>query len=181
VGPPCWATGLACPAFDGLDPAKEARALLLEASESVLRGSPITVGVVDDVFSLVQLALDDRTPTDGRSSADGGAAPAFEAEKAFRSALAPGALGLVAKLAAALQPRRQGGSIGPGGVGAAGAGAEGQCGGSGGGKAEGGLRDAVVLTARYLSAMEQLVAGRNNTSALLTAHNGLAKLLKGRW
>lgn len=31
-----------------------------EVSESFLRGSPIAVGVVDDVFSLVQLALDDR-------------------------------------------------------------------------------------------------------------------------
>lgn len=29
--------------------------------------------------------------------------------------------------------------------------------------------------------MEELVASQNNTSALLIAHNGLAKLLKGRW
>lgn len=30
-------------------------------------------------------------------------------------------------------------------------------------------------------AMEKLAADQNNTSALLIAHNGLAKLLKGRW
>lgn len=60
VGPPCWANGLACPALDGLDPAREARVLVSEVSGLVLSGSPITVGVVDDVFSLVQLALDDR-------------------------------------------------------------------------------------------------------------------------
>lgn len=29
--------------------------------------------------------------------------------------------------------------------------------------------------------MEKLVASQNNTSALLIAHNGLARLLKGRW
>ena len=60
VGPPCWATGLACPSLDGLDPVREARTLVSEVLESVQRGSPIGVGVVDYVFSLVQLALDDR-------------------------------------------------------------------------------------------------------------------------
>lgn len=58
-GRPCWADGLRCPDLDGLDPVEEARKLQVNVSEAVGRGA-ITVGVVDDVFALVQLALDDR-------------------------------------------------------------------------------------------------------------------------
>ncbi|CAM9884361.1 unnamed protein product [Pylaiella littoralis] len=186
VGPPCWADGLACPSLDGLDAAvQQARELVSRSAASVAqaggRGGAVSTELVDQVFALVQLALDDRHPPPPATDEDDlvtNNSP--EADKAFRSALAPGALGLVPKLAAALQPRQ--GNIHGGGSGLGldnSPHREEQRGGPGGGR--GRPRGAVVLAAGHLTAMEELVSRQNNTPALLMAHNGLAKLLKNNW
>eukprot|EP00752_Nemacystus_decipiens_P009138 g8162.t1 len=191
VGAPIWEDGLACPfiAVDGLAPARQARELVSRFAASLAcAGGPrglVSPGLVDQVFALVQLALDDRSPPP--AAGDGANHNSRDAEKAFRSALAPGALGLLPKLTAALQPRQEGGvecnggnidtaAHGKGNVGEQSGGAQ-----SGGPQSGGELRDAVVLAATHFTAMEQLVARQNNTPALLMAHNGLAKLLKNNW
>lgn len=71
MGAPSWADGLACPflSADELDPAQQARDLVSRSAASLARAggarggvSPLVVGVVDvdQVFALVQLALDER-------------------------------------------------------------------------------------------------------------------------
>ncbi|CAB1100640.1 unnamed protein product [Ectocarpus sp. CCAP 1310/34] len=177
--------GLACPSLRGLDPAKLARDLVSRSAASVasagVKGGGISVATVDEVFALIQLGLDDRQPTPATVEA-GITNNSPEAETAFRSALAPGALGLVPKLAAALQHRDR--NL-----------AADSCDGGGGGaesaareqeqhpvsRSGRGQRDAVVLAAGHLTAMEQLVTRQNNTPALLMAHNALSKLLKNNW
>ncbi|CAM9669000.1 unnamed protein product, partial [Scytosiphon promiscuus] len=171
--PPSWADGLVCPPLAGQDPARHARELVARAASSVARaggkgkGGVVSVGVVDHVFVLVRLALEDRPPSSAPESQPSSNPP--EAERIFRSSLAPGALGLVPKLVAALQPRRVNGANGGDGVEKVVQGKEGD------------LRNSVVQTAGHLAAMEQLVTRQNNTPALLMAHNGFAKLLKNNW
>ncbi|CAM9727937.1 unnamed protein product [Sphacelaria rigidula] len=89
-----------------------------------------------------------------------------------------GALGLVTRLATALQPSARAAGDGKSNDGAT---SEEEEESEAGGNR--GMRDAVLAAARHVSAMEELVANQNNTntSALLVAHNALAKLLKSRW
>ncbi|CAM9644484.1 unnamed protein product, partial [Ectocarpus sp. 12 AP-2014] len=89
---PCWADGLACPSLQGLDPAKLAGDLVSRSAAFVAsaggKGGGVSVATVDEVFALVQLGLDDRQPTPAAVEV-GITNNSPEAEKAFRSALAP--------------------------------------------------------------------------------------------
>lgn len=66
VGPPDWATGISFPFADGLDHSAEAAAAVSSVSEALSgRGHP-SARTVDDIFTLVQLALDGRCVEDTR-------------------------------------------------------------------------------------------------------------------
>lgn len=70
MGPPCWADGLAYPSLGGLDAAaaaQQARELVSRSAASLAAhqqaggtGGVLSAELVDQVFALVQLALDDR-------------------------------------------------------------------------------------------------------------------------
>lgn len=88
AGPPCWESGLSCPTLQaGVDPGQAARAAVTAVTEAVCArdGLPSTgtVEVVDGVFTLVQLALDDRRKEGTKQTG------VFPAENAFRSVLVP--------------------------------------------------------------------------------------------
>lgn len=60
VGSPSWADGIACPSLCGLDPIGEAETLLAKAERCMRKGALISTASVNEVFSLIQLAVDDR-------------------------------------------------------------------------------------------------------------------------
>lgn len=88
AGPPCWESGLSCPTLQaGVDPTEAAQAAVATVTEAVCArdGLPSTdtVGLVDSVFTLVQLALDDRCKERTKQT------DVSPGESAFRSALLP--------------------------------------------------------------------------------------------
>lgn len=95
AGPPCWDSGLPFPTLsDEADPVQEAHAAVTKVTEAVCghrgglpRNGGAAVAVVDEVFTLVQLALDSRRVFTGATEErEAGVSPR---ESAFRAALLP--------------------------------------------------------------------------------------------
>ncbi|CAM9562743.1 unnamed protein product, partial [Discosporangium mesarthrocarpum] len=94
AGPPDWVSHLHPPLPPNFDPKAEALAAIATGRKA-LEANPLLVKVVNNIFTLLQLALDKRCSKS--------CPPCDKALEQFRSSVTSGALGLVNSLTAAQQ------------------------------------------------------------------------------